>query len=60
MSRRQWTFRQSDLTRALKGAKAAGVDVARVKIANDGTIQIDTDKTPQESLDNCEWDAAVK
>lgn len=33
-------FRQTDLTRALKGARAAGIEVARVEIGPDGKIVI--------------------
>ena len=36
------TFRQSDVTRAVKGIRAAGVDVERVKIDKAGTIVIET------------------
>jgi hypothetical protein len=32
MTRGPLTFRQKDLVRALKGAKAAGIEVARVEI----------------------------
>lgn len=46
MSRGPATFKQSDLTRALKGAVAAGVAVARVRISKDGSIEIDTTKPP--------------
>jgi hypothetical protein len=48
MARARCTFKQSDLTRALKGARAAGVEVARIKIAKNGTIEIDAGK-PQEA-----------
>lgn len=41
MSRNAQTFRQSDLTRALKAAKAAGVDMARARIIRGGEIVID-------------------
>ena len=47
MVRGPGTFKQRDLTRALKGAKAAGIDVARIKIAKDGSIEIDTGKPPE-------------
>jgi hypothetical protein len=54
------TFKQSDLTRALKGAKAAGLEVARIKIANDGTIEIDAGKPSEIGAGNSqganEWD----
>jgi hypothetical protein len=32
------TFKESDLTRALRAAKKAGVDVARAEVARDGKI----------------------
>jgi hypothetical protein len=40
MSRSTSTFRQSDLTRAIRGVRNAGVDVARAEIAKDGKIII--------------------
>ena len=40
MSRGPITFRQADLTRAIKGVRKAGVDVARAEIAKDGKIII--------------------
>jgi hypothetical protein len=43
MARATATFRQSDVTRALRGPVAAGVDVARVEIdARTGNIVITT------------------
>jgi hypothetical protein len=45
MSREAWLFRQKDITRAFKAARAAGV-TARVDIAPDGTIRI-SELTPQ-------------
>jgi hypothetical protein len=38
MARGKCAFRQSDLTRAFKAARAAGVEVARYEIAKDGRI----------------------
>jgi hypothetical protein len=38
MGRGPCTFKETDLTRALKAAKKAGVDVARAEVARDGTI----------------------
>ena len=38
MSRRPCKFKQSDVTRALRGAAKAGVEVGRIEIAKDGTI----------------------
>lgn len=42
MARGPCTFRQRDLTRALKAAEAAGVDLAlrRIEIGPDGTIRL--------------------
>jgi len=34
------TFKQHDVTRALKAARAAGVDVACVEIDSDGKIRV--------------------
>ena len=38
--RRPATFRQSDLVRALKAARAAGVEVDRVEIGPDGRMVV--------------------
>jgi hypothetical protein len=38
MARGPHTFKLCDLTRALKGARAAGIDVARVVIDREGRI----------------------
>lgn len=40
MSRGPSTFRQTDVTRAIKAAKAAGVDVSRIEIGPNGRIVI--------------------
>lgn len=40
MTRATATFSQRNLVRALKGAKAAGLEVDRVEILNDGRIII--------------------
>ena len=42
MSRGPATFRQSDLTRAIKAAKAAGIEVVRIEVDKDGKIAIIT------------------
>ena len=51
-------FRQQDLTKAIRGATKAGVDIARIEIAQDGRIvlvvgnsQEQTIVTPQDDLD---------
>lgn len=38
MARGPLTFRQRDLVRALKGAKAAGLEISKVEIDKDGKI----------------------
>jgi hypothetical protein len=43
-------FRQRDLMRALKGAKAAGIEVGRIEIDPDGKIVVITASHPEEAL----------
>ena len=45
-------FTQSDVTRAVKGAKAAGESVARIKILKDGSIEIDIGKPTEPAVDD--------
>jgi len=40
MARGPLTFRQSDLVRALKSAKAAGLEISKVEIDKDGKIVV--------------------
>jgi len=42
MSRTAANFKQDDVKRAIRGAKAAGLEVARVTISRDGSIELDT------------------
>jgi hypothetical protein len=54
-------FRQRDLTRAVRGARAAGLSVAKVEIDADGRIVIVVG-TPAETVERPalnEWDSAV-
>ena len=58
MNRAPSIFRQQDLTKAIRGATKAGVDIARIEIAKDGRIvlvvgnsQDQTIVTPQDDLD---------
>jgi hypothetical protein len=58
MGHRRCTFREVDLTRALRAAKKAGENVARAEIARDGKIVLVLnmdDQTPSGSERN-EWD----
>jgi hypothetical protein len=64
MKRAPSPFRQQDVTRAIKGAVAAGVDIARVEIDRTGKIVIVTGKpldatSPQDELNRelQEWEA---
>jgi hypothetical protein len=60
MSRRPCSFRQTDLTRALKGARSAGIEIARIEIDKDGRIIVITGKPTEalfeESKERNEWD----
>ena len=54
MSRAPATFRQSDVTKAIRAARKAGVENVRVEIAKDGRIVIVTGRAQpavQEDLD---------
>jgi len=52
-------FRQRDLTKAIKAAVAAGVDVARVTIDKQGKIEIITVQAEQngQGRETNEWDS---
>jgi peroxiredoxin len=47
MSKAQHTFKQYDVTRALKGAVKAGLNVQRYEIDRDGKIVVFTGKQPK-------------
>ena len=59
---RRSAFRQSDLTKALKAAKAAGSEVARIEIAPDGKMVVvfTKDGFAQEEREDQKWDDMVK
>jgi hypothetical protein len=50
MARAPLLFRQSDLVRALKGAKAAGMKVSKVQIDTDGKITVMANDEDQSSV----------
>ncbi|MGH6866299.1 MAG: site-specific integrase [Methyloceanibacter sp.] len=50
VSRDPCTFKQQDLVRALKGAKAVGIEVARIEINRDGKIIVVTGRPAGENL----------
>ncbi len=64
MSRGQQTFKQSDLTKAIKAAVKAGVAVERVEIDKDGKITIVTvrpeDAANGETPGKNEWDGVLQ
>lgn len=51
MTRRQ-TFRQADVSRALKGAKGAGLEILRVEIDQTGKIVIVSGQAVTDALDH--------
>jgi hypothetical protein len=59
MSRAPSTFRQQDVTRAVKAVAAAGVDIARIEIDKAGKITIiaATATEQEEGKEANEWDA---
>jgi hypothetical protein len=61
MARAPSTFRQQDVTRAVKAVTAAGVHIARVEIDKAGKIVIITAEGPaqqDERTEANEWDRA--
>ena len=60
MARAPSTFRQQDVTRAVKAVVAAGVDIARIEIDKAGTIRIITveaEPNGQGREEANEWDS---
>jgi len=63
MSRGQPTFKQSDLTKALKAAVKAGINVDRFEIDKSGRIVVVTAKTVDADRTNPEeneWDNVLR
>jgi hypothetical protein len=58
MTRAPATFRQQDVTRAIRAAIAAGVDIARIEVAKDGRIIIVTAAHTEPKAEANEWDRA--
>jgi hypothetical protein len=58
MPRARCTFRQRDVTAALKAAVAAGLPVRSVKINAEGSIEVVIGRSPAQdfSADQNEWD----
>lgn len=53
------TFKQADITRALKAAEKAGFSVARFEVDQAGKLIVYGDGSPGQAAPN-EWDEAVK
>lgn len=58
MARGQCTFKQSDVTKAVKAVVAAGVAVARVEVDKNGRIVVVAGQAlpPGEGREGSEWD----
>jgi hypothetical protein len=59
MSRGPATFKQQDLSRALKAVVTAGVKVARIEIDKAGKIVLVTGENKDTATPENEWDAAL-
>jgi hypothetical protein len=55
MSRAPAIFRQSDITRAIRGALAAGVENVRVEITKDGKLVIIIAPEPEPAPEVVKW-----
>ena len=64
MSRGQQTFKQSDVTKALKATVKAGIAVERVEIDKDGKIVIVTARPRMQQMrekpEKNEWDGVLQ
>ena len=60
MARGPATFKQADVTRALRGAVAAGVEVQRIEIDKTGKIVVVTGKPERVPVSNInDWDEVL-
>lgn len=58
MSKAPSTFRQRDVTAAIRAMEAAGHEVERVEIGRDGKIVVFSKRSPEEGDPN-EWEGAT-
>jgi hypothetical protein len=56
MSRGQQTFKQGDVTKAIKAAVNAGLSVKRFEVDRDGRIVVITGDAPPSAITGNEWD----
>jgi hypothetical protein len=63
MARGLCAFKQRDVTRALRATRAAGIEVVRLEIANDGKIIVVTSKEQKgpagDGKGENEWDGVI-
>jgi hypothetical protein len=63
LMRRPSIFKKTDVTRATKAVLAAGLEIARVEVAKDGSIILVPGKSSETINDSCEerneWDDAA-
>ena len=61
MSRKPLTFKQRDITRAIRAVTASGAKVGRIKIETDGTINVfvgdQAANLPDDDREFAEWRA---
>jgi hypothetical protein len=60
MARVPSKFRQGDVTRVVKGAVAAGVEVREVMVDTDGRIRVFAGKPAISGMPKNEWDAVYE
>jgi hypothetical protein len=60
MARGKLAFKQSDLTRAIRAALAAGLEIARIEIERDGRIVIVPGTSTPAQPEYNEWDEVLK
>jgi hypothetical protein len=61
MARSSLTFKQTDVTRAVKAVAAAGIEIARVEVDRDGRIVVIAGKPESNAVagrGGNEWDGA--
>jgi hypothetical protein len=56
MARAPSTFRQKDVTKVIRAARAAGVNIAQVEVTQDGKIVIVTATPEGERREGNDWD----